>query len=74
MNILDDEKEYARLSPPQREERKTLWDFYFKLLIYFDIHWLSKMQNKKPVAGAVMGRWRRDGGKDGVCPAPPLPV
>lgn len=39
MDILGDEKESSLLNPcpadpSPGEERKTLWDFYFKLLIY----------------------------------------
>lgn len=71
MNILDDEKEYAQLSPPQREEWRTLWDFYFKLLIYFDIRLVIKDAKQETCSRSsdveVETRWRRGRG----VPSPP---
>lgn len=76
MNILGDEKECARLSPPQREEWRTPWDFYFKLLIYFDIRLVIKDAEQGTRSRSsdveVATRWRR--GEDGVRPAPPSRV
>lgn len=43
IDILGDEKGHSLLNPRPAapspgEEQRTLWDLYFKFLIYFDIH------------------------------------